>query len=179
MVPGDGVGTVEAVDDPAGSEGIIALGVEKVIKREAGEVAPVGFAQDHPFNQDLGGDLRIQCKLRLFQERQTHQITHPLVILIPGELHISTAVVDFVRPGVRLAILFDLLPVRFPHAFPPLFNWLHGMRGLMIRCGQHVSTPIVDSHLELGEGSQLMEDPLPLAVVQFPVEERTVDFLKE
>jgi hypothetical protein len=49
----------------------------------------------------------------------------------------------------------------------------------MIRSGQHVGAPTVDGHLELGERSQLVEDPLPLAVVQFPVEERTIDFLKE
>ncbi len=106
MVAGDGVGAVEAVDDPAGTEGIVALGVEKVLERVAGEVAPVRFAQDHSLHQDLGGDLRNERELRLFQERQAHQITHSLVILIPCQLDITPAVVDLVRPGVRLAILF-------------------------------------------------------------------------
>jgi hypothetical protein len=41
----------------------------------------------------------------LFQERQAHQITHPFVILIPGELDITPAIIDLVRPGVRLATL--------------------------------------------------------------------------
>jgi hypothetical protein len=105
MIAGNGVGAVEAVDDPAGTEGIVALGVEKVLKRVAGEVAPVGFTQDHSLNQDLGRDLGIESELRLFQERQAHQITHPFVILIPGELDITPAIIDLVRPGVRLATL--------------------------------------------------------------------------
>ena len=109
MVPGDGVGTVEAVDDPAGTERIIALGVEKVLERIAGEVAPVGFTQDHSLNQDLGRDLGIKSELRLFQERQAHQITHPFVIFIPCQLDITPAVVDLVRPRVRLAILSETI----------------------------------------------------------------------
>ena len=109
MVPGDGVGTVEAVDDPAGTERVIALGVEKVLERIAGEVAPVGFTQDHSLNQDLGRDLGIKSELRLFQERQAHQITHPFVIFIPCQLDITPAVVDLVRPRVRLAILSETI----------------------------------------------------------------------
>lgn len=179
MVAGDGVGAVESVDNAPGTEGIVALGVEKVLESVAGEVAPVGFAQDHSLNQNQCRYLGIQGKFGLLQERQSHQITHPLVILIPCQLDIPPAVVDLVRPGVRLAILFDLLPVRFPRAFTPLLNGLHGMRGFVIRSGQHVGAPPVDGHLELVECSQLMEDPLPMAVVQSPVEERTIDFLKE
>lgn len=109
MIAGNGVGTVEAVDDPAGTERIIALGVEKVLERVPGEVAPVRFTQDHSLNQDLGGDLGIQCKLGLFQERQAHQITHSLVILIPCQLDITPAVVDLVRPRVRLAIFSEAI----------------------------------------------------------------------
>ena len=109
MVAGDGVGAVETVDDPAGTEGIIALGVEKVLERVTCEVAPVGFTQDHSLNQDLGRDLGIKSELRLFQERQAHQITHPFVIFIPCQLDITPAVVDLVRPRVRLAILSETI----------------------------------------------------------------------
>lgn len=109
MIAGDGVGAVEAVDDTTGTEGIVALGVEKVLERVPGEVAPVRFAQDHPLNEDLGRDLGIERELRLFQERQAHQITHPFVIFIPCQLDITAAVVDFVRPGVRLAILSEAI----------------------------------------------------------------------
>ena len=83
MITGDGVGAVEAVDDSAGTEGIVALGVEKVLERVTGEVATVGLSQNHPLHQNLGRDFGIHCKLRLFQERQAHQLTNPLVILKP------------------------------------------------------------------------------------------------
>ena len=179
MIAGDGVGAVEAVDDPAGTEGVVALGVEKVLERVTGEVAPVGFAQDHSLNEDLGRDLGIKRELGLFQERQAHQITHSFVILIPGELHITPAIIDMIRPGVDLSILFYHSPVWFPATFPPLLNWLHGMRSLVIRCSQHVGTPPVVGHLELVERCQLVKDPLLLAVIQFAAEERSVDFLKE
>ena len=179
MVAGDGMGTVETVDDPAGTEGIVALGVEKVFERITGEVAPIGFAQDHPLNHDMSRDLGIERELRLFQERQAHKITHTLIILIPGELHITPAIIDMIRPGVDLSILFYHSPVWFPATFPPIFYWVHGMGGFMISCGQHVGTPPVVGHLELVERCQLVKDPLLLAVIQFAAEERSVDFLKE
>jgi len=171
MVTGNGVGTIESVDDPAGTEGIVALGVEKVLERATGEVAAVGPSQDHSLNQNLGRDLGIERELRLFQERQAHKITHTFIILIPGELHITPAIIDMIRPGVDLSVLFYLSPVWSSLAFPPLLNWLHGMRSLVIRCSQHIGTPPVVGHLELVESCQLVKDPLPLAVVQFPAEE--------
>ena len=98
MVTGDGVGTIESVDDPAGTEGIVALGVEKVLERATGEVAAVGPSQDHPLNQDLGRDVGFERKLRLFQERQAHQITHP---------------VELDEAGMRLVWIEEPPPVRF------------------------------------------------------------------
>jgi hypothetical protein len=50
----DGSGAVESVDDTPGTEGIVAVVIEIVFKRSSSEVTPVGFSQDHPFNQDLG-----------------------------------------------------------------------------------------------------------------------------
>jgi hypothetical protein len=53
------------------------------------------------------------------------------------------------------------------------------MSGLVIGCGQHISSPPVVGHIKLVKSCQLVEDPFSLGVVQFPAEERSVDFLKE
>ena len=179
MVPRDGMGAIETVDDTPGAEGIVAVVIEIVFERASGEVAPVGPAQDHPLNQDLSRDVRIERKFRLFQERQAHQITHKIVILVPGQLDIAAAVKDLIRPGINLATLFHFSAIRFTPAFPPLFYWLHGMSGLVIGCGQHIGSPAVVGDIKFIKCSKLVENSFPLAVAQLAAEEGSVDFLKE
>jgi len=111
MIAGNGMGTIETIDDPAGTEGIIALGVEKVLERVSGKVPPTGFSQDHSLNQDLGRDVGIQGEVGFLQERYAHDLSHLFVILIPGELHITPAIVDLIWPSVDLSVLFYLSPV--------------------------------------------------------------------
>src|SRR5690554_7058626 len=133
----DGSGTIETVDDPSGTEGVVAMVIEIVFKRASGEVAPVGPSQYHPLNEDLGRDFGFEREIRLFQERQVHKITHTLVIFKPGELDISPAVIDLIRPGVGQSAILYFPSVGFSVTFTPLLYWLHGFAGLVIRCGQH------------------------------------------
>jgi hypothetical protein len=78
-----------------------------------------------------------------------------------------------------LTIEFHFSPVGFPATSPPLLDRHHGLRSFVIRCGQHIGTPTDVGHLKLVECHQFVKDPLPLSVIQFTAEERSIDYLKE
>src|SRR5205823_2375302 len=72
-----------------------------------------------------------------------------LVIVIPGQLDIASAVV---LVGVSLTVRTldrDGLAIRAPAPFPVLFNWLPFVIAFVFDCREHVGGPSVIVHISI------------------------------